>query len=522
MKRVLTLVLCAALLLTTLCWTASAEEAPISFPYTGEPVTFHGYAYTGLDQNPELPCIKAWQEHIGNITIEYEFAAYTDYQEKSKLMLATDSMPDILPIYDIMNMVNQYGDTGMLLDFNQYIDYMPNLQEYLKSYPNLNYICNAEGARYGIIGLQPIDHSGESWYVNMDVLKAAGIETAPDTFEEMLADMRLVKENDPSVIPFQTYWNINYTKTWMAFSIGAQKSDIVYFDTADNQFKATYREADAKRKELIDLLHTMYAEGLINSEIATMSGEQEMAVMASGKWAFSACYNASMETEVFKVNCGDALPYDIRPMTPPADENGVRRMQIAYQHDGLPSWGILCSSKAEHPELLAAYMDQVVSKAGRDNFNYGIEGETFDYIDGVPTLREGIDKKSYGLGTQYEVWMVGMGPVSRRDTDYPLSLESIDLNLKNFTEGNQEAVFDPAFAMFSAEDAAEKARLENNITTYIEENEAAFIYGLRDMSEWDAYVEELEAVANFDKLLDLYNNSANIIVRNPERIWVAE
>lgn len=521
MKRTLSLILCAALLLTSVCCMAGAEEAPISFPYTGEEVTFHGYAYTGKDQNPELPCIKAWKEHIGNINIDYEFAAYTDYQEKSKLMLATGEIPDILPIANVMSVVAQYGDTGMLLDFNQYLDYMPNLKKYLETYPNLNYVCNADGARYAIIGVQPIDYSGEGWFVNMDVLRAAGIEKAPDTFVEMLEDMRIIKAKDPSIVPFQTYWNINYTQQWMAYSIGAKNQNVVYFDTADNQWKATYREESAKRKELIELMHTLYSEGLVNSELATMSFEQEQAAIASGKWAFTAMYSGSPEMEIFKVQPGEALPFDIQPMTPPADENGVRRMSIAYQHDGLPGWGIVCSSQTKHPELLAAYMDQVVSKWGRDNFNYGIEGVTFDYIDGVPTLREGIDKAAYGLETQYEVWMVGMGPVARTSL-YTLQQAANELNLKNFTEGKQEAVFEPAFAIFSAEDAAEKASLENDIATYVTENEAAFIYGLRDMNEWDAYVAELEGIADFDTLLDLYNNKAQIIVRDPARVWVAE
>ena len=42
------------------------------------------------------------------------------------------------------------------------------------------------------------------------------------------------------------------------------------------------------------------------------------------------------------------------------------------------------------------------------------------------------------------------------------------------------------------------------------------------MSEWDAYVAELEGIADFDTLLDLYNNKAQIIVRDPARVWVAE
>ena len=45
--------------------------------------------------------------------------------------------------------------------------------------------------------------------------------------------------------------------------------------------------------------------------------------------------------------------------------------------------------------------------------------------------------------------------------------------------------------------------------------------GIRDMSEWDAYVAELEKIANIDDLLSLYNN-AKTIVRDPERIFVAK
>lgn len=127
-----------------------------------------------------------------------------------------------------------------------------------------------------------------------------------------------------------------------------------------------------------------------------MSFEQEQNAIATGKWAFSATYNNSLEAEIFKVEKGAELPYDIQPMTAPADPDGNRYLPIAYQHDGLPSWGIVCSSKVEHPELLAAYMDQVVSPFGRDIFNYGVEGTTFDYVDGVPTIRDGIDKAEYG------------------------------------------------------------------------------------------------------------------------------
>ena len=84
-----------------------------------------------------------------------------------------------------------------------------------------------------------------------------------------------------------------------------------------------------------------------------------------------------------------------------------------------------------------------------------------------------------------------------------------------------KARFDPVFTIFNGDDGADKATIENALTTCIKENEAKFIYGIRDMSEWDAYVAELEKIASIDDLLDLYNN-AKTIVRDPERIFVAK
>ena len=523
MKKILSLILCV-LLLASLSGAALAEEAPITFPYTGEEVVFSGFAYDGLDQNPEQPGMQAWQEHIGNMRVDYEFIAYTDYLEKAQILLATGDIPDVLPVNNVMDVVNQYGSSGILLDFNEYLDYMPNLKAYLETYPNLDYVCDAEGHRYAIIGVQPLDKSGESWFANWDVLRAAGIEEAPETMDELLEAMRAVKAYDPTIIPFQSYWNIDYTMGWMArASLGQDyhEGSLVYYDTETGEYQFAYRGESAEaRREIVELMRTLYAEGLINSEIATMSFEQELATLASGKWAFTALYRNSPEMEVFKVGHGEALPFDIQPMLPPKAADGNRYMNIAYQHDGLPTWGIVCSADTEHPELLAAYMDQVVSPFGRDNFNYGVEGVTFDYVDGLPVAREGVDTTGY-TKTQYEVWMVGMGMPVETDSGYILGDQAMHMNVDAFVSGEQQAIFSPVFTTFSTDAATEKSSLENDLTTYIKENEAAFIYGQRDIAEWDAFLEELESIADIDALLELYNE-ADTIVRNPERVFVVE
>ena len=326
------------------------SAGPIEFPYTGEEVVFKGFGYDGLAQEDTVVS-RAWQEHIGNIKVEYEFIPYNDFLTKMDIYLASGDIPDILPVYDPKTVVNTYGASGALLDFNQYIDYMPNLQEYRKTYPNMDYLNTAEGNRYAIVGVQPIDYAGESWFVNMDELKKAGVEKAPETVDELLAAMRAVKEKDSAVTPFLSYWNISYAMGAFANLINAQTS-AVYYDTEDDTYKFAYNEESSKRKELIQLMADMYAEGLVNREIATLSDEQAKALLAQGQWAFTYLYGNSLEKEVFKVDRGEELPFDIQPMTPPAASDGKRYLSIAYQHDNVPGWGIVCSSQTEHPELL--------------------------------------------------------------------------------------------------------------------------------------------------------------------------
>jgi len=525
-KKLVSMILAIVMLACTGAGLASQVEAPITFPYTGEEVVFKGFAYDGLDQNPELPCIQAWQEHIGNIRIEYELIAYNDYLEKYKILLSSGDMPDILPLPEISKVIEQYGNTGILLDFSQYIDYMPNLQEYLKTYTNLNYILTEEGARYGIIGVQPLDKGGEAWFANMDVLRAAGIEQAPDTFEGVLEAMRAVHASNAEVTPFLAYWNTGYAEGWMGRGLLGtdyhSASELVWYDTEKGEYVLNYRGENAElRRQVIELMSNLYAEGLLHSEIATMSGEQAHALLAGGKWAFTALYAGSLEKESCKIEVGADMPFDAVGILPPADSKGDRALPLQYQHDGLPWWGIVCSANTEHPELLAAYMDQVVSPAGRDIFNYGIEGVTYDYIDGIPYLKEGIDKTEYGVGSQYEVWMVGMGDPFPKATGYKLTDAVNALYTENLNNGTIIGTFVPVFQTFSEDATSDKASIENDLITYIEEQEAAFIHGQRSMDEWNDYIAELEAIADMDYLLQIYNE-AETIIRDPARVYVAK
>ena len=78
----------------------------------------------------------------------------------------------------------------------------------------------------------------------------------------------------------------------------------------------------------------------------------------------------------------------------------------------------------------------------------------------------------------------------------------------------------PVHTLFSTEAGEQKANIENTLKTYVDEQEAMFIYGQRSMSEWDAFVEEVNNLIDVQELLNLYNN-AETILRDSPRVFQA-
>ena len=499
------------------------DTADISIPYTGEEVVFQGYAADlGIKQNAEAPVTKAYFENVGNVRIEWQTAPWQDYGEKVLAFLATGDLPDIIWRGDLKNAVFNYGPAGMFLDWDEYKEYMPNYQGYASKYPSLNYLLTAEGERFVINDIEPFDVAQESWYYNKTMLDDHGIE-APETLDDMMDAMRKIKEEDPAVVPFQTYWNLGYTKRIMAQLLEANTSP-VFFNKGTGKWEFLLTSADSNYKELIDLLATMYKEGLINSEIATMSWEQESTAIASNKWAFTYLYSVALENEIYKTT---DLPIDIKPMLPPA-HNGKRNISLTVTHDGMPGWGYIASAKTKHPELLAAYIDNVVSTKTSELFNWGIEGESFTKDENgnrkfTPEYLEDTSKLAdLGVGDLFDPRYIHLKDrMSEVERQGPLGQASHFLNNDALKDGTVNPWYLQPAPLFTDAENQEITEIMSAINTYIEENEARFILGSKDLGEWDSFVEEANAMGNIERVLEIYN-SARQVELSENRIYSAE
>lgn len=514
MKKLVTLLLVLALALG--CIPAMAESL---LPYEGDAVTYEGFtADLGIKEDRNSMVYQEYKKLLGNVSIEWSTGPWADFDTKTAMFLNTGDLPDIVWLRDSPTVVSNYGDMGYFLNFMDYLDYMPNLKAYIDTYPQIKNMITEDGALYCLNPIEATDYIDESFWVNKTELEKLGKEV-PTTWDEMLDCMRAYKQANPEGTPFITYgWGASYYYGCLG-SINNAKTGF-YYD--GEKWTHALLSEDSHYRDLIEMMHTMYAEGLLHPEFSTMSDEQAYQIVLDGNWLFSFFYLNCIYNEIF---LGEEAPYEYEPMYAPARHEGDQQYSVlTVPYDNIPYWGYFVNADVKNPELLCAYLDTVIAEDTAVLYNWGIKGTTFDendqglryYTDDYQTqdarLAAGITNFMDVRYIQYclrDVVYAGGSDISRAAYDKIIGgLISGELTAiralrgtPNFTAAQNEIV----------------ARSTTPFNTYIDENVMTFIDGTRDMSEWDAFVDETLALGNMDEVLATYEEAEQVIYSTERR-----
>ena len=162
----------------------------------------------------------------------------------------------------------------------------------------------------------------------------------------------------------------------------------------------------------------MYTEGLLHPEFSTMSDEQAYQIVQDGNWLFSFFYMNAITREILLDQPAD---FEYEAIFAPAlEEGGTRYSVVTVPYDNVPSWGYFVNAKVQNPELICAYLDNVISREASLLYNWGIEGVSFEttatggraYLDGYKTRDE---RRDAGVGNFMDVRYISW---KMRDVDY--------------------------------------------------------------------------------------------------------
>lgn len=134
-------------------------------------------------------------EEENNCEVKVEIIPWDNYEEKYLTGTTSDDGPDVGYMY--MEMFYDYIEMKALTDIDQYFT-DEEKSKYI--YYDLGNILGGQYALPVVVGNPRI------LVANMDILKEAGVEKIPSTWDELVEACTTIKEKKPDVIPFLQDW----------------------------------------------------------------------------------------------------------------------------------------------------------------------------------------------------------------------------------------------------------------------------------------------------------------------------
>ncbi|TBL78244.1 extracellular solute-binding protein [Paenibacillus thalictri] len=454
-------------------------------------------------------------EEMTNTDLDIVLVPHKEYEQKMIQMFATNDIPDVVQGDGGINGKEMAGSiqAGVFMPLDDLLQkYGQNLLKKIpqEAWERMKY----QGKIYGIPEFLS-NPSRRSTWIRKDLLDKTGLPV-PKTVDETMNVLREFKKLGVEN-PFMGREGFKYADTFFGsydvfpyLSQSMKQGDQIvpkFFNT-ENMQKAlqTYK--------------TMYDEGLINKEFATINPTQFKNTILAGKagmWSMNA--NEILQWEAQLKATVPTAKLEVIPSPVGPDGKG------GYYLYGSVTRTYFINKKAKNPENIIKFFDWMLSDEAEKFFTFGVKGETYTEENGkinykTPTEPAAVDEERY---RQAFLWMV-------QDTTYnkgTLSLTDEGKKLMNVydtilaKEGRDGIDFQPRLdALVKNPDVAPNSDTPPNVLlTHM----VKMVYGKEPISDWPKVIDEWKQKGGNDVIkeaTDKYNNKSKypeIIVTESRR-----
>ena len=488
--------------------------------------------------------------------VKFELEQTYNAAERTSLMLATGDLPDILWSSSLGNSdIVMYGaGEGMLMDWTPYLneETMPNLMAQLAINPDAlaASICT-DGKVYGLPYLTERNYPTSTatfplnvrMWVNQEWLDQLNLEL-PTTIDEFLDMLRAFKNNikieGKEIYPLME--NGQFLRKSLLAYLGFYGN--AAYDGLTPMIKNGKIAVPAYTEEyraFVEIIKTMYTEGLISPDYFTMDTTTAQGYMADGVVGVISDWTLGVVGNDF------AKWIHLPPLANEYCEKPVASAGTTYRVNKM-----VVSAETEHPEIIAKMLDYLYTPEGAMYYYFGpmkgadplgiAEGWFFTEDEQMTTdsLQNGeatgdggytgyckkyIYPAQYagyachlalpqcyvtaGLERKINNWKV-TDSVTGTVFDAPEAIVYTHgdngghwrLTLTEQWMNNITTVSLPAVYM-TEEDAITATDLQTVLKKHIESETAKFVVGTRPMEEYDQFIKELEGMG-IQEYLDLY------------------
>ena len=427
------------------------------------------------------------------INVEYLHPPTGAAREAFNLMVADGTYPDIIE----WNFASGYpgGPEKAMADnvitpLNDIIDkWAPNLKKVLTDNPEWAKQARTDSGKYYVF---PFFRGGEELLfsggliVRMDWLRELNI-APPETLDEVHDVLVAFRDRKGATAPFSSERNLlgNNPFCW------AHGQSYDFYVHEDG--KVHYGVLEPNFRNYLTRMAQWYSEGLIDRDYFSMNFDTVSAKMTGGQSGMSVgAMNSRMTT--WNVAAKRTNPAFSLMMVPnPTLRKGVKSEYSYGDHPFAAACLSSISGTSKNQELAARYQDYGYGAEGHMLYNFGIEGVSYNMINGYPTYTDIVINNpqgwpsSQGLGAHARA---GIGGAMVQDYRY------IGQYMNN-QEGkdtmgiilNMPALkHNLPFLTPTLEESQELARIMNEINVYVEENVTKFILGTESLNSFDAFI----------------------------------
>lgn len=345
------------------------------------------------------PYVKKLEEFT-NTDMDIRLIPHSEYETKMVQMFATNDLPDVVQAGGGLNGKELAGS----VEAGLYVDLKPYLEEHgqtmLKTIPAAAWerVTDEEGHIYGIPEYLGNPSRRATW-IRADLLEQTGLDV-PKTVDEFLNVLRAFKELGVEQ-PFAGRGEFKYADTFFgAYDVLGYSNQM---ELVDGKIQPKFLDVE-NMQAAIGVYKTMYDEGLMSKEFATVNPSSFKAAITAGKagiWSMNA-----NELPIWGEQLENNVP-------------GAKAMLIPAPigPDGKGGYGMyspvtrsfLVTKQAEDKAAdIVKFFEWHTTEQAKLFFSYGIEGTDYDMVDGkavyhAPETNEEFDKQRY---LNYWLWMV--------------------------------------------------------------------------------------------------------------------
>lgn len=466
----------------------------------------------------EMIVVKELQKRTGiNIKFIRFEGDYATQDEQYKMMIAAGNYPDLIMWTHQATYpggIAKLAADGVAMELSDLIEkYMPNYKKILESKPSIRKeVSTDDGKFYFFSALNPLETESDKlrsantgFVMRKDWLENVNLEV-PKNIEEWYQVLTAFKNLDPNKngqadeIPFD-----GTGLEMFAPAFGFRRT--YYLDPETKKVK--YGPIEPVYKEYLETLHKWYMEGLITDNSLTPNGKvTDTHITSDLAGSFKGLDNAwekYLPTLKEKNPNADfvAVPW---PATPDGRVYTDRTELITHTTKETT----IITTNCKYPEVAATLIDYMYSDEGSFLLSWGIEGITFDYVDGKPKFKE-FETQSVFANKQADSlfnyvrphWSVPKyGYMEAQLQGYSPVRQQAN---KVWVKVSSDLVIPPSIT-FTEEENNKILDYSDEIGTYVSDMFIKFVTGEEPLSNFDTYVETLKK-KNIDEIIQIYQNA---------------